>query len=79
MAKKKSTIEDSIVEFFTTADTASRQTLFNVISGLMKRNVTTAAPVVVKTAVKRASSTKGPAAVAATTAAETTESQEQAA
>jgi hypothetical protein len=47
MSKKKSSIEASIVEFFTTADPAAKQTLFNVIQGLMKNNVvgTTVAPV----------------------------------
>lgn len=42
MSKKKSSIEATIVEFFTTAEPAAKQTLFNVVQGLMKSS----APVV---------------------------------
>ncbi len=48
MAKKKSSIEETIVTFFSTADAAAKQTLYNVITGLMKNSApaatTNAAP-----------------------------------
>lgn len=65
MAKKKATPEELIVNFFTTADLGSANTLFNVVKGLMNTrtaNITAAAAK--KTTRGSKNTAAGPTAVA---------------
>lgn len=64
---KRVTVEEQIVEFFNTADTAKVETVFNIVKGVVKRRLNGTAKKATKTT-KPVAAVK-PAATADTTAA----------